>query len=391
MTKPIHPFAAKLPPMSSNEFETLIESIASEGQLFPVILDQKGRVIDGIHRILACERLEIQPRFETRSFADEVECAQFIWDTNLARRHISAGRRAALCLILYNDLQELRSAARSRQAKAGRGDRVINPSKTREIVARRAKASTATAAKAMAIADRDPELLAKVAKPGGPSLDAAYKQVRRVAEQEGTAGKLAVDEAEAAEHRSTPSWAIQALWSSPVFRSSVEGNRLALDPFAGNGEIPNALFDVAPDLRWSLVEMRASCETALQALPGCPRVTIEDFFELGPERFCGIDVAIFNPPFSRSKDAVHRLFDCAHDADIWMLQRRNWIDQARVPWLRKYVPDEFVLPRRIRFGQAASGKAYQGTDNCLHCWYHWPRRRRGRRVGKLSFLTTEVT
>jgi len=61
----VHPLAAKLPLMSNEEFIKLKESIRTQGLLHPVIISDIDplEIIDGRNRVMACNELEITPRF----------------------------------------------------------------------------------------------------------------------------------------------------------------------------------------------------------------------------------------------------------------------------------------------------------------------------------------
>jgi ParB-like chromosome segregation protein Spo0J len=48
-----------LPSLSETEFESLKESIASEGLLVPIIVNRDGIVLDGHNRFRACKELRI--------------------------------------------------------------------------------------------------------------------------------------------------------------------------------------------------------------------------------------------------------------------------------------------------------------------------------------------
>jgi hypothetical protein len=57
----IHPFSQKFPPLSSEEYAALRESIAKNGQLVPIVVSSSGEIIDGAHRFRACISLGISP------------------------------------------------------------------------------------------------------------------------------------------------------------------------------------------------------------------------------------------------------------------------------------------------------------------------------------------
>jgi len=83
-----------LPPLAEIDYQTLKSSIARDGQKVPILIDEDtGEVVDGRHRLRACQELGIEPLFERRRFATphDVERAHVL--LNLARRHLSREQR----------------------------------------------------------------------------------------------------------------------------------------------------------------------------------------------------------------------------------------------------------------------------------------------------------
>lgn len=79
-----------LPSLSKEEYEGLKSSIAKYGVLVPIELDEQGNVLDGHHRLRACQELEISnyPTV-TKRFKNEEEKQAYIYTMNLARRQLS--------------------------------------------------------------------------------------------------------------------------------------------------------------------------------------------------------------------------------------------------------------------------------------------------------------
>ena len=59
----IHPLCASTPGIAEKDFAVLKADITQRGQT-EAILVAHGKVIDGRHRLRACEELGIEPRFE---------------------------------------------------------------------------------------------------------------------------------------------------------------------------------------------------------------------------------------------------------------------------------------------------------------------------------------
>lgn len=85
-----HPYLADHP-VFDDEVESIAESIAEVGLLHPVTLDTEGRIIGGRHRLAACEKVGIEPTFETY----DGDPLAFVLHDNATRKHQTTGQRAA--------------------------------------------------------------------------------------------------------------------------------------------------------------------------------------------------------------------------------------------------------------------------------------------------------
>jgi DNA-binding Lrp family transcriptional regulator len=107
----------ELPPLSQEEFEALVESIAEHGQQVPILRgsptsELPGETIDGRHRRRACARLGIEPIYrDVDGTADQLRSLALV--LNLARRHMSTSARRGLirAKLLADPSQSDRSVA----------------------------------------------------------------------------------------------------------------------------------------------------------------------------------------------------------------------------------------------------------------------------------------
>lgn len=88
---PVHPVANIFPAMSADEFENLCVDIRDNGLHEAVWLDVEGRLLDGRHRVMACEREGVNVK--TREY-DGHDPAAFVVSLNLHRRHLNEGQRS---------------------------------------------------------------------------------------------------------------------------------------------------------------------------------------------------------------------------------------------------------------------------------------------------------
>ena len=91
-TGEIHPFAAAFPRLSDDDSDALADDIAANGLQQPLILDQDGRLVDGINRLAACERAGVEPSFIVLPAG--VDPIDWILSANVERRHLRTGQRA---------------------------------------------------------------------------------------------------------------------------------------------------------------------------------------------------------------------------------------------------------------------------------------------------------
>lgn len=392
----IHQLCDLVPPLSTSDYDELVDSIRRHGQMEPIVLDADGFVIDGRHRLRACLKLGIEPAYRVAALSSE-DVGEFIWGLAAVRRHLEPGQKAALRVLMDDELAIARDMAKAAQRDKKKPKQ---PRKnTREILAQKTGVGARTMGKAITIADADPELLKEIAA-GKKSLSREYKRIARRKEQVKAVGETAVTESEELEHRTTPAWVVRSLLAHPNIYRWLANTKTyhAVEPFAGDGVIAKTVHEAIGFDRWSLIEKRVSCARALDlciADPSYSAVSIADVFDpVVGDVFESADIIICNPPFSLAQTAVEHFLRMSK-GHIFVLQRRTWIDQARASWLAEHTPDEYVLPRRIRFGQAGSSVAYKGTDNCAHSWYHWPPTApllsRHRSRGRLNILPYAAT
>jgi ParB-like chromosome segregation protein Spo0J len=87
-------YADLVPPLSTEEYESLKESIKQNGLWVPIVVNNQGIVLDGHHRFKACQELGIEEsKTTTREFKDKLEEKLFVIDCNLSRRQLNDFQR----------------------------------------------------------------------------------------------------------------------------------------------------------------------------------------------------------------------------------------------------------------------------------------------------------
>jgi hypothetical protein len=91
--------------MREEELDALASDIRENGLRDPVVLAKVDGVdaelvVDGRNRLLACERAEVEPKFETVQFKDDDEVKRFVRSRS-ERRDLSKGEKAMALALLY--------------------------------------------------------------------------------------------------------------------------------------------------------------------------------------------------------------------------------------------------------------------------------------------------
>lgn len=115
---PVHPACELFPEMSPQEFEALKASIRAQGLREPIYL-WRGQILDGRHRLRACEQLGIEPRYQEFQ-GSEAEAVEFVLAKNLHRRHLTQSQKAALLVEVYELRQAVLAKEKAEKAKAQR-------------------------------------------------------------------------------------------------------------------------------------------------------------------------------------------------------------------------------------------------------------------------------
>jgi ParB-like chromosome segregation protein Spo0J len=166
----VHPVADLFPLLDGEEFTDLVASIKEQGLLDPIVLDDRGWVLDGRNRLRACQEAGVKP--ETVPYAGD-DPDGYALTVNITRRHLSKGQQAMI-------------AARARSVS---GQSVRDLSKTSGL-------STGRIGQAAVVLTHAPDL-ADAVLAGAKPLDAAYKiaQERKAAAESADAqmAKLRAD------------------------------------------------------------------------------------------------------------------------------------------------------------------------------------------------------
>jgi len=180
-------YSKLLPQMSEDEFSELKQSIKSEGQHYPITVNEDLEVLDGHHRFRACTELGIEPDFEVRRFDDKLVEKKFVIEANLRRRHLNNFQLVELAVPL---LEIEKALAKKRQVKGGKEGRDMQlglapddtepefKAKATEVVAKKAGVSTRTFERGKKIIEKASEDEKQKLREGKDSISHVYSELQ---------------------------------------------------------------------------------------------------------------------------------------------------------------------------------------------------------------------
>ncbi len=83
--------------MNSEEFSSLMDSMRTTGQVYP-ILTHRGEIVDGRDRLKACQRLKIEPVIQ--KIDPDKDPLAVVYAANICRKHLEVSERAAAASML---------------------------------------------------------------------------------------------------------------------------------------------------------------------------------------------------------------------------------------------------------------------------------------------------
>jgi|SRR5215211_241811 len=171
-------YADRVFPLTKDEYEALKDSIRQNGLYYRIIINDKGDVLDGHHRLKACQELRIYPRFEVKQFEDETQEEIFVIDTNVARRQLSDYQKGEMLLSKKKPLLE--KIAKENMFLAGKGVKLFTPlERVNEELAKQGDMSHMQLHKIETIMKKAPEDLKEKVRHKKTSINYAYSQVIR--------------------------------------------------------------------------------------------------------------------------------------------------------------------------------------------------------------------
>jgi len=136
-----------LPPLTDMEYKKLKDSIRREGLQDPLIIwEEENILVDGHHRLLACQELGIEPEVEYKSFLLKSQVKAWIVDKQLSRRNLTPEQKNYYIGKKYNQEKVTKSEAGSMKGKSIRQN--DGSSQTAKKIAEDLKVGTRTVERA---------------------------------------------------------------------------------------------------------------------------------------------------------------------------------------------------------------------------------------------------
>ena len=164
-----------LPKLSGEEFEALKASIQNDGQLYPIIINQKGVILDGHNRYHVCVELKVAPKTFTMPFDDPLLEKKFVIEVNLKRRHLNLFQKAEMGMLLM-DIEKLLAKQRMKVAPVG----ATPIGKASDLVAQRIGVGQGTFDRAKKVIDSANEETKDKLRKGEWSINYAYEGYKAI-------------------------------------------------------------------------------------------------------------------------------------------------------------------------------------------------------------------
>ena len=129
-----------LPEHTLEEQREIKQSIMKDGQKVPVVVDQKGFVVDGKLRFEILRDLGKECKYTVEKFKTESDVIRYMLVANLQRRNLNTFQKIEAHVMLYNAL----SRQLQKEHKKGAGVKIANKIKALDIFAEEMKISART-------------------------------------------------------------------------------------------------------------------------------------------------------------------------------------------------------------------------------------------------------
>lgn len=137
-------FSDYLPSLTDTEYKKLKDSIEREGLHDPLIVWEEEKIlVDGHHRLMACQELDINPEIEYKSFIFRAQVIAWIIENNWGRRNLTPEQKNILLGELYLNSKKDKTKNLKKGDKPPKG-KSYPSERTSEVIAKDYKVSEKT-------------------------------------------------------------------------------------------------------------------------------------------------------------------------------------------------------------------------------------------------------
>jgi ParB-like chromosome segregation protein Spo0J len=172
--------------LSESEYKELKESISKRGLHIPIVVNQKGEILDGHNRFKICQELGIEPAFVIKEFDDPEEEKIFVIEANIQRRQLSDFDRIELVHKIQSieaqraekrRLANLKTFADDEESSGSNEPLGEETGRVREIMAEKAGVSPSTYYRGAVVLESGNQEVIQAVKDGKKSINEAYVTV----------------------------------------------------------------------------------------------------------------------------------------------------------------------------------------------------------------------
>jgi len=165
-----------VPPLSTEEYDSLKESIQRTGQWMPIIVNKNEEILDGHHRFRICQELDIKPKTKVISFSSKTDEIIFVGECNLKRRQLTTLQKITLIKQL-EPFYKQQAQERMKSGKKSDPTEICQEGETAEILGKKAGVSGKTYSKASKILDNASKEDIESINKGEKSISSVYQNI----------------------------------------------------------------------------------------------------------------------------------------------------------------------------------------------------------------------
>jgi len=168
-----------LPKLPQEEYEALKESIKSEGQHFPITVNEEGVILDGHHRFQICQELSLTPKYEIKHFPSVLHEKKFVIESNLLRRQLATFQRIEMGKPLLEIEKELAKERQGTRTDLTDGNIEQNFARSLEVFAEKIGSNKETVRQALWLIDNAPKEELEPLRNDEKAISNLYKETKR--------------------------------------------------------------------------------------------------------------------------------------------------------------------------------------------------------------------